>query len=164
MKNYSDILVSKLNDLYNVYERYAWKCDKCKIIVMFQDNCITFYINDDGVNIDEFILTFSSREGKLYKYIALKVFDMILGDVYIYKDNNEFYNKGHKPYLNVIVNDEDILMLVNQLVFNQEDEFLSQGINKFFKVKPLKILNAKFFNSLDNRLEISKKIFRGRMA
>jgi len=161
MKSFTNELINRLNELYIIYEGYCWKCDDRKINILFQDNCIALYLNCGNDNVDEFILSFNNRENKLYQYVALKFFDMVLGDVFIYKECNQFYNKKHKSYVMITVGDEKLLTFINQLVFNQEEVYIHEEINNFFKVKPLKLCNAKFFDTLDERIDVSKKLLRG---
>jgi len=93
--------------------------------------------------------------------VALNFFEMVLGDVFIYKEGNTFYNEKHKSYVNIVINDDKLLELINQLVFNQEEVFIQEGINEIYKKKPFKLYNKKFFNDLDKRIDVSKKLLRG---
>lgn len=160
MVNKVSELSEKINYLYGMYEENCWKNVGDKINIIFQDNCIAFYYVRDKENIDNFCITFSKNERKVYKYIALKFFDRMLGDVYIYKDGNNFYNNKHKEYLNVIINDEKLLRIINEIVFNQEEVFTNQSINNIFSKKPFKIYKAKFLNSIDERIMLTRRVLR----
>ena len=160
MINKIDILTNKLNHLYKIYEEKCWHNSNNKITIILQDNCLSFYYGDDKKNIDEFCLSFNKNERKIYKYISLNLFNNILGDVYIYKDNNNFYNLNHKPYIMVIVNDETLLATINDIVFKQDEEFIQEKINYIYKRKPFKIYSSKFLHKLDERIEITKKKLR----
>ena len=160
MINKIDILNNKLNNLYKTYEEKCWLDSNNKITLLLEDNCIAFYYGNNKKNIDEFCISFKKKERKIYKYLSLNLFDDILGDVYIYKDDNIFYNLKHKPYLSVIVNDEDLLATINDIVFKQEEEFIQEKLDSIYKRKPFKIYRSSFLNSVDERIEITKKRLR----
>ena len=160
MINKVDILTSKLDNLYKMYEERCWSDVNNKIIILLSDSCITFYYYNGNKNIDEFCLSFSKIERKIYKYLSLSLFNNILGDVYIYKDNHSFYNLKHKPYLTITINDEDLLKTINSIVFNQEEIFIKENIDKLYKKKPFKIYSSKFLKTVDERIEISNKRIR----
>ena len=123
---------------------------------------ISLYLNDQKHNEDMFTLTFNHYEKKIYKYVSLKFFSIILGDVYIYKDDNTFYNQKHKPYLKVIINNEELLVNVNDLVFNQDTTYIQEGVDDICKHEPFRIYSNKFIKSFDERIDLSKKKLRGR--
>lgn len=155
--NKPNVIVDKLNELYKIYEEYCWRHDELEIVVIFDDNTITLYLNNQIDNMDTFCLSFNKREKKIYKYVSLKFFNLLLGDVYIYNDDDTFYNKKHKPYLMVIINDEDILKNVNYLVVNQGVTYIMNGVNDIFKKEPFKTYSKKFMNEFDERIGLSKK-------
>lgn len=160
MKNKVDDLGERLNYLYRIYEESCWKNVKDRINIIFQDNCIAFYYISDRKNIDNFCITFSKNECKVYKYLSLKFFDAVLGDVYIYKDGNSFYNKNHKDYLTVTINDQELLKIVNEIVSNQGVIFTNQSIGNMFSKKPFKIYRTKFLDGIDERIELTRKVLR----
>ena len=160
MINKIDTLVNKLDNLYKIYEEKCWSDSNDKIILLLADNCITFYYNNGNKNIDEFCLSFAKSERKIYKYLSLSLFNKILGDVYIYKDNHNFYNLKHKPYLTISVIDEDLLITINNIVFNQEKIFIKEAINTIYKKRPFKIYSSNFLKTVDERIEISSKRLR----
>ena len=155
--NKPNVIVDKLNELYKIYEEYCWRHDELEIVVIFDDNTITLYLNNQIDNMDTFCLSFNKREKKIYKYVSLKFFNLLLGDVYIYNDDDTFYNKKHKPYLMVIINDEDILKNVNYLVVNQGVTYIMNGVNDICKKEPFKAYSKKFMNEFDERIGLSKK-------
>lgn len=158
--NKVDDLGEKIKYLYEMYEENCWKNDGDKINIIFQDNCIAFYYISNKKSIDNFCLAFNKNERKVYKYLSLKLFDRVLGDVYIYKDNNNFYNKHHREYLNVVVNDNELLKIINEIVFNQEEIFINQTINRMFSKKPFKRYNTKFLDSIDERIMVTRRVLR----
>ena len=160
MKAKTSILVSKLNELFRLYEEYCWHDDNLEIVVTFDEMAISMYLNDKNHNKDMFCLTFNPCEKKVYKYVSLKLFSLLLGDVYIYKDDNSFYNQKHKPYLKVFINTDDILVPVNDLVFNQDTTYIDEGVNNIVGKEPFRIYSKKFIKSFDERIDISKKKLR----
>ena len=160
MKNKTDVLVQKLNDLYRLYEEYCWHNSKLEIVIIFEGKTIQMYLNDKSGNIDTFCLSFSKYERKIYQYISLKLFNLLLGDVYIYMDGNVFYNESHKPYLRVVVCDNEVLFPINKLVFNQENTYIGKGVNDFCKREPFNVYSDKFIKKIDERIYLSKRKLR----
>lgn len=160
MINKVDALSSRLDKLYRLYEEKCWANNEDEIIVLLSDNCIVFYYNRGKDNIDEFCLSFAKVERNIYKYLALNLFNAVLGDVYIYKDDNCFYNVVHKPYVKFIVNDSSLLAMINDVVFNQEEVFVNENISNMYKRKPFKIYSSKFLHEVDERIEFSDKRLR----
>ena len=158
MINKVDSLTVKLNNLYKIYEEKCWNNTNDKINIIFQDNTISFYF--DGEIVDQFCISFDKCETKVYRYLALNIFYLVLGDVYIYKDDNCFYNQKHKPYLSVIFCDDNLLTLVNDIVFCQDEVFIKENIDSMYKRKPFKIYSNKFLKQIDERIDITKKRFR----
>ena len=162
MKTKTNILIDKLNELYKLYEEYCWQDKNLEIVVIFDDMAISLYLNDQKHNEDMFTLTFNRYEKKVYEYVSLKFFNLILGDVYIYKDDNAFYNEKHKPYVKVIINNEELLVNVNDLVFNQDMIYIQEGVDDICKHEPFRIYSNKFIKSFDERIDLSKKKLRSR--
>ena len=158
MKNNLNDIVSKLNEIYKVYEEVCWHYDDTEIVVVFDNNTITLYLNNPIENKDTFGISFNPIEKNVYKYISLKFFDLLLGDVYIYNQGNVFYNQKHKPYLTVIVTDEVILRYVGNLVINQSEKHIKSGINDICKKEPFKVYSKKFLNNFDDRISLSKRM------
>ena len=162
-EKYDDLVVNKLYELYKIYEEYIWKYNGRKLIVMFQNNMISFYLYQDNQVVDELDISFDNKEEKLYTSICLKTFIFLLGNVLIYKDNNIYYNNKHKDYLRVIVKDNRINKIINELVNNQINEVIDTKnniIKNNTKIKR-KIYNKEFLNKLDTRIELSKIMLRG---
>ena len=164
MRNYRDDLVNRVINLYNMYERYTWKHENVKLNILIQDNSIGFYLYDDKDELDNLVLTFSGKENNLYKYISIKILLEMLNDVIVYIDENEFYNSVHKPYLRLIVNDEDIFNIMKDLVDRQLLEFINDNTDLIRNIRT-SVVNPFFYpnkviNKLDYRIRLSKKLLR----
>ena len=155
--NNPNVIIDKLNELYRLYEEYCWRYPELEMVVMFDSETISLYLNSQSDNIDTVCLSFNKREKKVYKYISLKFFNLILGDVFIYNNGNVFYNERHKPYLKLIVNDNDILNNINKLVVNQGITYIQNGVEEMVPKVPLKVYSKKFINEFDERISLSKK-------
>ena len=164
MKNYREDLVNRLIDLYRMYEEYIWKYDDTKIDVLMQDNTISFYVYNKEETLDELIVDFSNKENNLYKYVCLRILLMFINDCIVVQDDNIFYNNAIKPYLKLIVNDDDIKIMMGKLVSRQLVEFITEDtdIIKEMKhsVKFLLFYPTKFMNKLDERIGLSRKLLR----
>ena len=119
MRNYKKDLLNRIIDLYNMYERYMWIHDDVKLNILIQDNSIAFYLYNLHDEIDNIVLTFDGKENTLYKYISIKILLMMMKDVIVHREENEFHNKVLKPYLRIIVNDDSILEIMTLLVNRQ---------------------------------------------
>ena len=73
---------------------------------------------------------------------------------------NTFYNEKHKPYLKVIINNEELLINVNDLVFNQDTTYIQDGVYDICPREPFRIYSNKFIKAFDERIDLSKKKLR----
>lgn len=165
MKQFIETLLNKLAYLYQIYENYIWKNEKenIKLNILIQDNMICFYLYNKFEIIDEFFLTFDQKEQSIYKYISIRVMLNVLGNVLIHNDGYTFYNEKHKPYLNIIINDSNILESAIYITKKQSDEIINNNnlyIEKIYQNIPSKMYPYTFLDSLEKRIEISKKILR----
>lgn len=166
MKNkYDDIVTNKLYELYKTFEEYVWKNeDERKIIIVYRnDMTLSCYLYDNNEVIDELDLKFDIKEELLYQSICLKLFILLLGNVYIYKEDDVYFNIRHKKYLGIVVDNNKLNKLITSLVANQNDKVINKDndiIKDSLKIKN-KVYSKKFINELDSRIELSKKMLRG---
>lgn len=163
MKKIADKISNKIEYLYELYELYIYKHNDTKINVLIQDNSISFYLYNEKQDLDELTITFSDKEYKLYTYLSIKTMLTLLGNVFIYTNDNEFYNNTHKPYLKLIVNDDKILNIINKIVINQENTIINENMEDIEKIKsqlPRRYYSNQFIQNLENRIELSKKLLR----
>ena len=102
-------VTEKIDKLYKIYEDYIWKNKDRRLAVIFQNNMIiTFYLYEGNELLDELHLSFDNNEYDLYKAICLRSFAIMLGNVMVYKmdDEDVYYNKKHKSYITIIVKDK----------------------------------------------------------
>ena len=85
---------------------------------------------------------------------------MLLGNVMIYQDENVFYNEKHKNYLNVLVEDKELLELFTELRSTQEnldkrDEIVSEA----YEMIPLdkRYTSLEFDEGLKGRYYVSAR-------
>lgn len=164
MDNFIQDLVGKLEELYNYYEMYMWRNTNAHLDILLQDNTICFFLYDSDNLLDEFILSFDVRERRLYNYLCLRLMILTLGNVFIHRKDNIIYNDKHKPYLEIIVNDEELLNTFNMVINIQEKEVINSNtdiIKNIYKLIPKKRYPSSFMDELGNRIEKSKRLIRG---
>ena len=138
MQKYDDLIADKLYELYKTYEEYIWKNEENrKLIVIFgKDMILSLYLYEDKELIDELNLKFDNKEENLYISLCLKLFILLLGNVYVYKEDNIYYNINHKSYLGVIAGNNKLNNIINELVNNQNDKIINKD-NDIIKNKLL---------------------------
>lgn len=164
MDNFIQDIISKLEELYNYYEMYMWRNTNAHLDILLQDNAIYFYLYDSNNLLDEFIISFDARERRLYNYICIRLMILTLGNVFIHKKDNIFYNDRHKPYLEIIVNDDELLNTFNIVISIQEEEIINSDtdiIKKIYRLIPKRKYSSSFIDDLGNRIEKSKRLIRG---
>ena len=166
MKEYYDVVNSKLMELYYVYESYIWKNEEkgININVIFEDNMIYFDLGKEEDDIDSFGVSFSEEDRDIYKYISLRFMISMLRCVVIHKEENVFYNDYHKPYLSVIVSDTELLSLMNLVKQRQQDEILTDRIdilsNLYEEIDKEKSLTLSFINNINSRVGLTRQLLR----
>ena len=168
MNTYKKDLVETLIDLYNMYERYMWKHEDVKLDILVQDGCVSFYLYSSSDDLDEIIVEFTNRENAMYKYVSINMLLMLMRDCVMKVDGNIFYNAVHKPYMKLIVNDDEIRDVMVQLVNRQYTEFIGEDtdiVQNISRKVPFNIFYPnRFMNELEERIGISRKMIReGRM-
>ena len=132
--------------------------------ILVQDNSIAFYLYNLHDEIDNIVLTFYGKENTLYKYISIKILLMMMKDVIVHRDENEFHNKVLKPYLRIIVNDDSILEIMTVLVNKQllgiinDDTEIVKNIEKD-AVNPI-IYPNRVIKKLDERIGLTRKLLK----
>jgi len=164
MRDLKKDILDRITDLYNMYERYIWIHEDTKLNILIQDNTVSFYLYDDKKDLDEIVLTFSGKENKLYRYISVSMLLMMLRDMIVYRDEFEFYNNVHKPYLRLIVNDDEILEIMKILIDRQNSEIISDKTDVIKEISDgvpyIWFYPRKFINQLDERIGMTRRLLR----
>lgn len=163
MNKFLEELVSSLDNLYYMYERYIWNNSNSKLEVLVQDNTICFYLYKNKEVIDEIILSFDEDERLMYTYVCIRLLIILLGNVYIYNKDNLFFNNKHKSYLTLIVNDDDILDSMIKIISMQDDIVINEDMDMILDIKgslARKKYSKDFIKEMNNRIDISKKLLR----
>ena len=163
MEKFLENLVDSIDKLYWTYENYIWKNDNCKLDVLLQDKSISFYLYKDKDVIDEIILSFDDKEKRMYNYLCVRLMFILFSNCYVYNRDNEFYNKTHKPYLNLVVNDCDVLDIFIKIVNMQEDVVINDNMNMVLEMRE-NLVKKRYYNQFiyqfNDRIELSKKLLR----
>ena len=171
MNKYLSLLTNKVYELYRAFEDHAFNSyvsgkNNYKIVINFKPNntihLVLFKGEYDKQKVDEVYLSFDN-ERKLYEALSLRLFALILGNVQIYKlDNNMYHNPKHKPYSLVIIDDQVINTTVKSILENNEnrvslDNEVINNISK--KIKYLKP-EWSFLSLIEDRTAITKELLR----
>lgn len=168
MKRYIDELVDRINNLIKIYENYIWKSDDRNLVVVFQkDLIISFYLFEKGELVDELYLSFEENEKNFYNAVCLRTFALLLGNVMVYKaDDNEhnvYLNNSLKSYLAVIAGDEEVTSLIDSLIEVQDKEIINKD-NKIIKEVSKKVKkrlpNVSVLKEIDKRIDLSREMLR----
>ena len=163
MDKFLDDVIKSLDDLYYIYERYMWNNNDSNLDVLIQDNTICFYMYKNKDIIDEIILTFDEDERCMYVYICIRLLLILLGNVYIYNQDNLFYNNTHKKYLKLIVNDEIVLDSMIKIISMQDNIILNENMDLVLDIREI-LIRKKYFedfiNQLNDRVDFSRKLFK----
>ena len=168
MKRYIDELVDRINELIKIYENYIWKSDDRNLVVVFQkDLIISFYLFEKGELVDELYLSFEENEKHFYNAVCLRTFALLLGNVMVYKaDDNEhnvYLNNSLKSYLAVIAGDNEVASLIDSLIEVQDKEIINKD-NKIIKEVSKKVKkrlpNVSVLNQIEKRISLSREMLR----
>ena len=163
MEKFLEGVVDSLDKLYWTYENYIWKNDNCKLDVLVQDKTMSFYLYKDKEVIDEIILSFDDKEKRIYNYLCVRLLFILFSNCYIYNKDNEFYNKTHKSYLNLIVNEQELLDLFIKIVNMQEDRIVTENMEMVLDMRE-NLVKKRYYNQFliqfNDRIELSKKLLR----
>ena len=161
-----DVINDKLYNLYMMYESVIWKDDKVKLDIIYENNGIKMLLYNDKEYIDELEIYFHNKERNLYKYIVIKQFISVLGNVMIYNERNIFSNISHKSYVRFVVNDQELLLLMKEIMEIQKEMVIdndSMVIRKLYLQIPYRyrLRNQELEQSLTSRYILSKRILNG---
>lgn len=161
-----DVINDKLYNLYMMYESVIWKDDKVKLDIIYENNGIKMLLYNDKEYIDELEIYFHNKERNLYKYIVIKQFISVLGNVMIYNERNIFSNISHKSYVRFVVNDQELLLLMKEIMELQKEMVIdndSMVIRKLYRQIPYRyrLRNQELEQSLTSRYILSKRILNG---
>ena len=163
MDKFLDDIIKLIDELFYIYERYMWNNDDSNLEVLIQDNMICFYMYKNNELIDEILLSFDISERTMYVYICIRLLFILLGNVYIYNQDNLFYNDKHKKYLKLIVNDSIVLDSMNKIISMQDDVIINDNMDIVVDIRKSLIkkrYNYEFVDELNDRVNFSKKLFR----
>lgn len=111
----------QVDRFYKLYETKCWQDDELEIFVeMFDNNFLMSLMRNEEV-LDAILFCYENNERIIYRYMMIKFFLMLLGNVIIYQDKNVFFNERHKNYLNVLVEDKELLELFTELRNTQDN-------------------------------------------
>lgn len=168
MTNKIDIIVEKLIELFDIYERYIWSHpdDDLKIIISYSCNKISIGLNKE-TEFENLVLSFTDKEKGLHNYICTSYLSKIFSNINIHNDeqNQTFFNQNHKPYLKVVVEDLSLLEDLKQIVEFQ-NSYQTENINILLKqgYKKLKRRERKInkisLEVLEDRVELTKLLLR----
>lgn len=161
-----DVINDKLYNLYMMYESVIWKDDKVKLDIIYENNGIKMLLYNDKEYIDELEIYFHNKERNLYKYIVIKQFISVLGNVMIYNERNIFSNISHKSYVRFVVNDQELLLLMKEIMEIQKEMVIdndSMVIRKLYRqiLYRYRLRNQELEQSLTSRYILSKRILNG---
>ena len=111
---------SQVDRFYKLYETKCWQDDELEIFVEMFDNKFLMSLMRNEEVLDAILFCYENDERIIYRYMMIKFFLMLLGNVIIYQDKNVFFNERHKNYLNVLVEDKELLELFTELRNTQE--------------------------------------------
>ena len=154
-------IMNEYEKLYRVYESYVWKDESNrKIVVIIENNEITFYLKEKDKKNHNFTVTFDGSETKAYYAVALRILAMLFGNVPVSNDDTLYYSKGYKKYIQIFVRDEKVNQMFKELVSNQDKEYISKDnvfiANAVKKAKFVKFIRT-LINTMDERIEDIKK-------
>ena len=116
--------------------------------------------------IDEEVeLIFQDKERKLYRYLVIRLFLTILGNVVIHNDKNIFYNDKQRENIKFIVGDIDIYKILLEIKEIQKDMIINKDsklIRDMYRDIPIRyrIRNKKYEEELERRYQLSRKILK----
>lgn len=153
-------VINKFNILY---EDIAWKDDRVRLDIFYQDEKIIMKLYNDMEVLDILELTFSDKERKKYIYYVMRHFISAIGNVKVYHEGNIFYNKRHKEYLRIIVNDHEIEELFREYMKIQEEVQVDKiFVKKLYREIPLgqRKESKRVDDALKQRYEVTRRLFR----
>ena len=159
-----DLLTERIKELIKIYEDYIWKKDNRRLVTIFQNRMIYFYLYDEDNELkDEIFLKFDNRESKLYNYMCIKVFLILFGNVLVNRDNNVFYTNSYKNYLGLVIYDGEVLENISKLATINRYEIVNDDnpIVVSYRKCLKRRYDLKFIDKLSERIKVSSECLRG---
>ena len=161
MKNKKKDFIELLEDLCFIYDDYIKKNNGSKLEVLIQSNMISMQLYKDNGVIDQFGLAFSHKERDCYMYISVVLMKILFGSSVIHNKDNIFFNDIDKPYLSLIVNDEDVLNRMFMMAAIHRDIDFYDKLDRGQRIRN-KVNRNRTAGLLDERVNITKALLRVR--
>ena len=163
MKKYIKKILEKLKELYNAYEQYCWynKDKNLFIRIVIGDNNISYYLQENNVILDEFVMNFTKQQKNIYNYLSVKIFASLLNDIPIYNDDNIYHNRFYRPHLSIIIKDENVINIINSIPTAENKTNITDTnptIKKLYKKIPLWDHNKARITTIGERITLRKKL------
>lgn len=151
---------SQVDRFYKLYETKCWQDDELEIFVEMFDNKFLMSLMRNEEVLDAILFCYENDERIIYRYMMIKFFLMLLGNVIIYQDKNVFFNERHKNYLNVLVEDKELLELFTELRNTQENlDKRNEIVSNAYEMIPFdkRYTSLEFDEGLKGRYYVSAK-------
>ena len=158
-----DLMVNKLYELFETYEEYIWKNEGCHLIITIDDREIVYYLSNKFDVIDKIGVSFSSKDEILFRYLAVRLFIKIFGNVMIHNNGMVIFNNSHMPYLNLIIENDWLMGEVNKMILMQEDVFINDRlpiVSSLERSLTRKQNCVKTIDLLDDRIQKTRRKLR----
>ena len=172
MDKHLSLFTQKLYELYDAYEDHAFNSyvhndNRYLLVLRFSNGELISYLLFDNITghlVDDVHIDFENQEYDLFYVLALRLFVKSLGDVMIHKiDDNTYGNNIRKPYVQVVTDDAQLLKTFDELIKNQEVEYLNLD-NKLIQGESLKVkihhFDRHLINQIEDRTALTKELFR----
>lgn len=160
-----EYIIRELEKFYYLYEELIIKDRAYYLAIIIDDNKIIMNIVKNGEIDEEVELIFQDKERKLYRYLVIRLFLTILGNVVIHNDKNIFYNDKQRENIKFIVGDIDIYKILLEIKEIQKDMIINKDsklIRDMYRDIPIRyrIRNKKYEEELERRYQLSRKILK----
>ena len=160
-----EYIIRELEKFYYLYEELVIKERAYYLAIIIDDNKIIMNIVKNGEIDEEVELIFQDKERKLYRYLVIRLFLTILGNVVIHNDKNIFYNDKQRENIKFIVGDIDIYKILLEIKEIQKDMIINKDsklIRDMYRDIPIRyrIRNKKYEEELERRYQLSRKILK----
>lgn len=160
-----EYIIRELEKFYYLYEELIIKDRAYYLAIIIDDNKIIMNIVKNGEIDEEVELIFQDKEIKLYRYLVIRLFLTILGNVVIHNDKNIFYNDKQRENIKFIVGDIDIYKILLEIKEIQKDMIINKDsklIRDMYRDIPIRyrIRNKKYEEELERRYQLSRKILK----
>ena len=160
-----EYIIRELEKFYYLYEELIIKDRAYYLAIIIDDNKIIMNIVKNGEIDEEVELIFQDKEIKLYRYLVIRLFLTILGNVVIHNDKNIFYNDKQRENIKFIIGDIDIYKILLEIKEIQKDMIINKDsklIRDMYRDIPIRyrIRNKKYEEELERRYQLSRKILK----